>query len=142
MKGRNKYDKKGIKMKKTSKKTPASVVWFNIPANDIKRAQKFYSALFGWKITPFRGMEDFMHIDTGGADASPDGGLGVRKDADVSIVNFIGVDSVEKFSAKIVKLGGKISTPKMAVAQMGYFAVCEDTEKNMFGLWETDRDAK
>ena len=129
-------------MKKTKKKTPASVVWFNVPADDIKRAQKFYSGLFGWKISPFRGMEDFMHIDTGGSNASPDGGLGVRKDAGVGIVNFISVDAVDKFTAKIEKLGGKISSPKMAVPQMGYFAVCQDTEGNSFGLWETDRKAK
>ena len=59
-------------MSKTKKKAPASIVWFNVPADDIQRAQKFYKILFGWKIKPFRGMKDFMEIDTGGADASLD----------------------------------------------------------------------
>ena len=129
-------------MSKTKKKTSASIVWFNLPADDLKRAQKFYSSLFGWKIAPFQGMGDFMHIDTGGADASPDGGIGARQNGEHGSVNYVGVDSVEKFSAKIVKLGGKVCMPKTAVPQMGYFAVCQDTENNTFGLWERDRKAK
>lgn len=130
-----------IDMSKTTKKIPASVVWFNIPADDIKRAQKFYRGLFGWKISSFRGMKDFMQIETGGEDASPDGGLGTRKNGE-GVVNYISVESVEKFSAKIEKLGGKICMPKTAVPQMGYFAVCQDTENNAFGLWERDSNAK
>jgi len=129
-------------MSKTKKKTPASIVWFNVPADDLKRAQKFYRGLFGWKIKPFRGMKDFMEIDTGGADASPNGGLTGRNGSEESIVNYISVDSVDKFSAKIEKLGGKICMPKTAVPNMGYFAVCQDTENNGFGLWESDRNAK
>jgi len=129
-------------MSKTKKKTPASIVWFNVPADDLKRAQKFYQGLFGWKIKPFRGMKDFMEIDTGGADASPNGGLTGRNGSEESIVNYISVDSVDKFSAKIEKLGGKICMPKTAVPNMGYFAVCQDTENNGFGLWESDRKAK
>jgi hypothetical protein len=129
-------------MSKTKKKTPASVVWFNVSADDVKRAQKFYSGLFSWKIKPFRGMKDFMEIDTGGADAAPNGGLTGRKNGESGITNYISVDSVDKFTAKIEKLGGKICMPKTAVPQMGYFAVCQDTENNGFGLWETDRNAK
>lgn len=129
-------------MAKTKKKIPASVVWFNIPAEDMRRAQKFYSGLFGWKITSFHGMKDFMQIATGGADASPDGGLGTRKNGDEGVTNYVSVDSVEKYSAKIQKLGGKICMPKTAVPQMGYFAICQDTENNAFGLWERDRNAK
>jgi hypothetical protein len=128
-------------MSKTKKKTPASVVWFNVPADDLKRAQKFYRGLFGWKIKSFHGMKDFMEIDTGGADASPNGGLAKRNGGEQSIVNYISVDSVEKFTVKIQKLGGKICMPKTAVPKMGYFAVCQDTENNGFGLWESDRNA-
>jgi uncharacterized protein len=129
-------------MSKTNKKTPSAVVWFNVPADDLKRAQQFYRGLFGWKITPFRGMKDFMEIDTGGAEASPNGGLTGRKCPEESIVNYISVDSVDKFTAKIAKLGGTICMPKTAVPKMGYFAVCRDTENNGFGLWQSDRNAK
>ncbi|HEX4265346.1 MAG TPA: VOC family protein [Verrucomicrobiae bacterium] len=129
-------------MAKTKKKLPANVVWFDVPADDIKRAQKFYNSLFGWKIKPFHGMKDFMEIDTGGPDASPNGGLSQRKGAGQTIVNYISVNSVDKFTAKIEKLGGKICVPKMAVPKMGYFAVCQDTENNGFGIWEPNQDAK
>jgi uncharacterized protein len=129
-------------MSKTTKKLPASIVWFNVPADDLKRAQKFYSGLFGWKIKPFRGMKDFMEIETGGADASPNGGLTGRKAGEQSILNYISVESVDKYSAKIQKLGGKICVPKTAVPNMGYFAVCQDTENNGFGIWEPNAAAK
>jgi predicted enzyme related to lactoylglutathione lyase len=129
-------------MSKTKKKTPASVVWFNIPADDLKRARTFYSKLFGWKIEPFKGMGDFLHIETGGPDASPDGGLGQRQGEEHSVVNYISVDSVDNFLKKIQKLGGKVCMGKTAVPGMGYFAVCQDTENNGFGLWEKDSKAK
>jgi len=31
---------------------------------------------------------------------------------------------------------------KTAVPEMGYFVVCEDTEKNTFALWQSDEKAK
>ena len=83
-----------------------------------------------------------MEIDTEGADASPNGGLMGRKNGEPGITNYISVDSVDKFMAKIEKLGGKICMPKTAVPQMGYFAVCQDTENNGFGIWETNEKAK
>jgi predicted enzyme related to lactoylglutathione lyase len=52
------------------------------------------------------------------------------------------VDSVSEFAAKVEKLGGKICMPKTAVPQMGYFAVCQDTENNTFGIWEQNENAK
>jgi len=87
-------------------------------------------------------MKDFLHIDTAGEDASPNGGMSERKFPGESPLNYISVDSVDKHSAKIEKLGGKICMPKTAVPQMGYFAVCQDTENNTFGIWENDAKAK
>ncbi|MDB6028738.1 MAG: uncharacterized protein JWM68_4961 [Verrucomicrobiales bacterium] len=129
-------------MSTPKKNTAANLVWFEIPADNLERAQKFYGKLFGWKINPFKGMTDFLHIDTGGADATPDGGMMKRKHPAQGITHYINVPSVTRFMAKIEKLGGKICMPKTAVPQMGYFAVCQDTEKNTFGLWESNPKAK
>jgi predicted enzyme related to lactoylglutathione lyase len=54
----------------------------------------------------------------------------------------IDVSSVEEYSAKVEKLGGKIVVPKKAVPGMGYFAICLDTENNAFGLWENNKQAR
>ncbi|PYJ26890.1 MAG: glyoxalase [Verrucomicrobia bacterium] len=129
-------------MSKSEKKQAASIAWFEIPADNPERAKAFYSNLFGWTINPFPGSSDYWHIDTGGADASPDGALKKRKHPQEPVVNYVSVDSVDKFADKIAKLGGKISMAKTAVRQMGYFAMCQDTEGNAFGIWETDPNAK
>ena len=127
---------------KKSKVTPASLIWFEIPADNPQRAKKFYGALFGWKIKAFPGMKDYWHIDTGGSDDSPDGGLMTRKQPQQPITNYVNVESVVKSMAKVKKLGGRVCMPKTAVPQMGYFAICQDTENNTFALWEKSENAE
>jgi predicted enzyme related to lactoylglutathione lyase len=122
--------------------TPPSVVWFEIPADKPDRAKKFYATLFGWKIKAFPGMTDYWHIDTGGGDDTPDGGLMVRKHPAQPITNYVAVSSVDKAAAKVEKLGGTICKSRTAVPKMGYFVICEDTEGNMFALWEMDEKAR
>ncbi len=107
-------------MSNSEKQQAANIVWFEIPADNPERATAFYSNLFGWKINPFPGGGEYWHIDTGGADDTPDGALKRRKHL----------------------LGGKICMGKTAVPQMGYFAVCQDTEGNAFGIWQSDPNAK
>jgi len=120
----------------------SSIVWFEIPADNVERARTFYGALFGWKIEKFPGMTDYWHIDTGGGDDTPDGGLMARKHPQQPITSYVNVESVTQFAAKVEKLGGKVCVPKTAVPQMGYFAVCQDTENNTFALWERNENAK
>jgi predicted enzyme related to lactoylglutathione lyase len=130
---------------RTAKKNnvPASVVWFEIPADDVERAKAFYGKLFGWKITPMSGAtKPYWIIDTGGADETPDGGMMQRQCPEHGVTNYIGVASVTEAAAKVEKLGGKIVMQKTAVPQMGYFVVCEDTEGNAFALWERSERAK
>jgi predicted enzyme related to lactoylglutathione lyase len=61
---------------------------------------------------------------------------------DQKIVDYFDVFSVLESSAKVEKLGGKILVPKTPIPKMGYFAVCIDTEGNVFGLYENDPKAK
>ena len=123
-------------------RTAPSIVWFEIPADDVARAKTFYGALFGWKIETFPGVEDYWHIETGGGDDTPDGGLMLRKHPQQPITNYVAVASVDESAAKVQKLGGKICMPKTAVPQMGYFVVCQDTEDNTFALWEQNESAQ
>jgi len=125
-----------------SKKAAANIIWFEIPADNPERAKKFYGSLFGWKINLMPGMADYWHIDTGGGDDTPDGGLMARKHPGQSITNYVRVASVTRAMEKVKKLGGKVCMTRTAVPNMGYFALCEDPEKNTFAMWEINRKAK
>lgn len=128
-------------MSKTKKKDAANVVWFEIPAEDMKRAQEFYGKLFGWKFHPLPQMADYLHIDTGGPEAAPDGGLMKRMHPGHSITTYVSVPSITRAVAKVTKLGGLVCKPKTAVPGMGYLAICQDTETNVFALWEMNPKA-
>ena len=82
---------------------------------------------------------DYMIIDTYGA---PGGGMMKRMHLDLQITDYSGVPSVDEYSAKVEKLGGKIIVPKRAIPGMGYFVICMDTENNAFGIWEMNPTAK
>ncbi|MDF0642587.1 MAG: VOC family protein [Nitrospira sp.] len=134
---------KKAKSKAVKRTRPASrIVWFEIPADDPERARKFYSSLFGWNIKLFPGMADYWHIDTGGSDDTPDGGLMVRKHPEQPITNYVPVSSVDAAATKVEKLGGQVRKSKTAVPRMGYFVICRDTEGNEFALWEMNERAK
>jgi predicted enzyme related to lactoylglutathione lyase len=122
----------------------SSVVWFEIPADNVERARTFYGKLFGWKIDKFPGptTKPYWLVDTGSDDASRNGGMVERQHSDHGITNYVAVPSVDQAATKVEKLGGKICMEKTAVPEMGYFVVCQDTEKNTFALWERNEKAK
>ncbi len=117
-----------------------TIVHFEIPADDIDRAKKFYSELFKWKINGVPGMEYWLVTTSGGKAVG--GGMMKRRRPGQTITNYIDVPSISEYSMNVQKLGGKVIVPKTAVPKMGYFSVCLDTENNIFGLWEDDISAQ
>src|SRR5258708_22092692 len=73
----------------------ANIVWFEIGADNVERAKSFYGSLFGWKIEKMPGAMEYWHLDTGGSDDAPDGGLMKRQNPQQAITNYIGVPSVD-----------------------------------------------
>ena len=57
-------------------------------------------------------------------------------------INTLDVPSVDEYTDKIVKSGGKIIAPKMPVMEVGWLAYCKDTEGNIFGIMQMDKGAK
>ena len=120
-----------------------TIVHFDVASDDLERAKRFYEALFNWKIESPPGMTDYYLIETTDLDGnkSVGGGLGKRGEPNQKITSYIGVNSVDDYSSKVEKLGGKVIQPKMTVPGWGYLAICIDTENNMFGLWQDDKNA-
>jgi len=126
------------------------LVWIDIPADDVNRSKKFYSELFGWNIekdTNTKPPTDYFMLSNPG-ELTPAGhphyfgGILKRQHPKHNITIYIDVPSVDAYSEKIVKLGGKLIAPKKAIPGWGYFAIFSDTENNPFAIWEQNKDAK
>jgi uncharacterized protein len=133
-----------------------TIVHFEIPSEDIERTKKFYTDLFGWQIEKWPGtdgsqltsaagqpMEYWMVTTTDDkGNKAIGGGMMKRQMPEQQVTNYINVKSVDEYSSKVVKLGGKVVAPKKAVPGMGYFTLCLDTENNSFAIWESNESAK
>jgi predicted enzyme related to lactoylglutathione lyase len=120
-------------------------VYFEIQADDVKRARDFYSAILGWKFSEVPGLPvEYWRIDNGGVG----GGLlkrpAPRPPMQSGTNAFVCSFQVENFDVAadgVTQLGGIVALPKFAVpgrCWQGYFI---DTEGNTFGVFEVDEKA-
>jgi predicted enzyme related to lactoylglutathione lyase len=121
-----------------------TIVHFDVPAEDVERAKKFYSELFDWKIERMPGPMEYYGITTTDEDGKEavGGGMAKKEEQNDSITNYIGVPSIDEYIIKVEQLDGKIIMSKTPIPGFGYLAVCLDTENNKFGLWESDEKAQ
>jgi predicted enzyme related to lactoylglutathione lyase len=121
-----------------------SIVHFEIPADDPKRASKFYSDVFGWQIQPIDGMPYWMlittELDANRMPKSPgaiNGGMGKREGPLKSIVVTVNVDDIDQSLEMVEANGGKTVQKKQAVGDMGFTGYFKDSEGNIVGLWQS-----
>lgn len=118
------------------------VVHFEIPADDPGRAAKFYEEVFGWTIAWDSETDYFAAITGEKTEPGIDGGLMKREAPLAGTTNTIKVASVDDFLKRIADAGGEIVTPKQTIPGGGYHSYCKDTEGNLFGIFQSDPDAK
>lgn len=124
------------------------VCHFEIPADNIVRAKKFYK-IFGWQIQDMPGM-DYVALRTVAVDKNRmpkekgaiNGGMMKRmKEVQAPVIAIL-VKSVDQSIKKVKAAGGKLVAPKMEIGGMGYYAYVTDTEGNVIGLWEPMKKSK
>jgi predicted enzyme related to lactoylglutathione lyase len=120
--------------------TPAHVIdWFEIPARDLDRAQRFYETLLG---APLRreAMGPTMSLAVFG---DPENSIGCLMSGDGvpepsasgTLVYLNAAPSLDAVLARVEAAGGRITTPKVQLpGDMGCFAHVTDTEGNRVGL--------
>ena len=126
---------------------PNHVNHFDIVADDLPRARRFYERVFGWQFREW-GPPDFLLIQTG-PDSDPGiGGALTRRDDPVSGPGMIGfrctvsVDDIDATAAAIEANGGKITLPKMVIATVGTLIEFNDTEGNVVCAMKYDRSVR
>ena len=113
-------------------------VHFEIPSDNIDRANRFYKDLFGWKMEKIPGpMESWMFATSAynKGQQTTSSGVMERKMPGEQITIYIAEFSERVCQKKVEELGGKVIKPKTEVPSYGWFAVCRDTENNIFAPW-------
>ena len=114
-------------------------VHFEIFADDLDRAQRFYETVFGWSVTPTG--PDYRRVTTGrdgpGIDGAmlprrgPGGGGGTPVTAWACTVD---VDDLDGYLKQALAAGGSQALPRMDIPGVGAVAYARDTEGNIFGM--------
>lgn len=118
------------------------VLHFEVYADDLARAKKFYSEIFGWKFDKWDGLWEYWMIKTGEEkQLGINGGLMKKMTGQPSgMINYIDVSSIDEYLKKIQSSGGKIIKPNTSIPGIGNFAICTDTEENLFAILKLDEN--
>ena len=119
-----------------------AISWFEIPATDLARAQKFYEAIFDISMIPLDTpnmkmrmfpLEDMM-TQVGGA-VVDSGGFHIPSATDGPLIYLNANPDVQHVLDKVEEAGGKVLVPKTQISpEYGYMAVLQDTEGNRIAL--------
>jgi predicted enzyme related to lactoylglutathione lyase len=120
------------------------VVHFEIPAEDLGRAQTFYAGVFGWETNAVPGMNYVMvqsvPVDEHAMPKEPgaiNGGMLQRHAPITAPIITIQVTNIDEAARKIRDAGGDIVRERMPVGHFGFAAYFKDSEGNVLGLWQT-----
>jgi predicted enzyme related to lactoylglutathione lyase len=119
------------------------VVHFEIPAENLERAKKFYSENFGWKLNQL-GPEvgNYVLVHTGPTDAEGmpqdrafiNGGMMPRDPSASSPVLVIAVADADRAVEQVTKSGGRLVGEILDSPNVGRYARVEDTEGNVIAV--------
>lgn len=119
-----------------------AISWFEIPAIDLDRAQKFYETIFDIQMIPLATpnlqmrmfpIEDMLS-GIGGALCKAEG-FYKPSSTDGPLVYLNANPDVQNILDKIESAGGKIQVPKTMISpEYGHMAVFTDTEGNRIAL--------
>jgi hypothetical protein len=112
------------------------VVHFEITADDVPRARKFYE-IFDWDIVD-AGMPgaDYWLANTGTGSDGIDGAIMPRAYQAQPVIHWIAVEDLDASITKVISAGGKITGQKQTVPGIGDTVYALDTEGNTFGMIE------
>jgi predicted enzyme related to lactoylglutathione lyase len=116
------------------------IMHFEIASPNLERASQFYEELFDWEVGEER-MDGYRLVQT--AEGSIGGGL-VRTPEGVFpyVTVYVGVEDLKTTLVRAEELGGKVIVELMPIPGFGEFAMFQDPDGVMMGLFEEKDGAK
>ncbi|MBO1001695.1 VOC family protein [Pseudogracilibacillus auburnensis] len=128
------------------------LVHFEIHVDNMERAKKFYGEVFGWTLedwSEYAGMPYYGAVTGADNEQGINGALMQRQSSppepNQALNGYactMGVEDYDTTEAKILELGGKVALPKYALPGMAWQGYYQDTEGNVFGIHQPDKNAK
>lgn len=133
----------------------ASVIsHFEVYVDDLERAKKFYSDVFGWAYQDMGPeLNDYVvvypsgEVTNGPATSGINGGMMKRSGpapsddtaAPNAYVCIVTIDDIDAALERAVAAGARIDMPVMDVPTVGRMAYIRDTEMNLVGVLQPER---
>lgn len=110
------------------------IMHFEIASPNLERASEFYKELFDWEVGEER-MDGYRLVQT--AEGSIGGGL-LRTPEGVFpyVTVYVGVEDLKATLVRTEELGGKVIVEPMPIRGFGEFAMFQDPDGVMMGLFE------
>jgi len=124
-----------------------NVSHFDVHADDLPRARRFYETVFEWKFNPW-GPPDFFLIATGKEDDPGIHGALTKRRTHVEGKPMFGyectisVANVDETAAAIETNGGQVILPKTCINGVGWIIQFLDTEGNVVCAMQYDEKAE
>jgi predicted enzyme related to lactoylglutathione lyase len=113
-------------------------VHVELNTQDLPKAKKFYSQLFGWQLQdmPMGGGKTYTMIGVGegtggGMMTAPDSGIPPHWLA------YVGVDDIDASTKKAKELGATLVMGVTPVANYGKFSIFKDPTGALFAMWQS-----
>ena len=108
-------------------------VWYDLMTTDSKKAEGFYTKVFGWGTQAFDGMPYTMWTVNG----APIGGIGDVQPPGTPPhwLAYAGVPNVDAAVKQVASLGGRTHVPGTDIPTVGRFAVVADPQGAVFALF-------
>lgn len=118
---------------------PNVPAWFEIPTDDLDRAQRFYETILGTSLRRERLGALELAVFPGGDAPNATGALIRMADCEPSVQGstvYLGLADIRPVLERIAAHGGDVFVPRTELPDgMGCFAQFRDCEGNRVGLW-------
>jgi predicted enzyme related to lactoylglutathione lyase len=113
--------------------TKRNVVHVEFSSRNFDESSKFYTELFGWKMTP---VPESNYMLWNAADGTGGGFNPLSEHTKAGdVLVYVDSDDIEADLKKVKSLGGKVIQEKQEIPEQGWFGIFQDPTGNLVALY-------